>query len=77
MIMIVIQKAYQVLSLMKTLFTVYQSQKTIRAMRMIFRVFDSGVKVIIIIYNLLFNNFHLLNILKFVKTVIYALQRNF
>jgi hypothetical protein len=28
---------------MKTLFTVYQAQNTIQAMRKIFRVFDSGV----------------------------------
>ena len=60
MIMIVIQNAYQVLSLMKTLFTIYKAKKTIQAMRMNFRVFDSGVKLNIIIYNLLFNNYHLL-----------------
>ncbi|GFY44824.1 piggyBac transposable element-derived protein 4 [Trichonephila inaurata madagascariensis] len=45
-ILISIQKAYQVLSLMKTLFTAYQAQKTIQAMKKIFRVFDSGVKLI-------------------------------
>ncbi|GFU49327.1 hypothetical protein TNCV_774961 [Trichonephila clavipes] len=33
-------------SLMKTLFTVYQAQKAIQAMGKIFRVFDSGVKLI-------------------------------
>ena len=33
-------ESYQVLSLMKTLFTVYQVQKMIQAMRMIFQVFD-------------------------------------
>ncbi|GFW67318.1 hypothetical protein TNCV_2595511 [Trichonephila clavipes] len=40
------KKAYEVLTLMKTLFTAYQTQKTIQAMRKIFLVFDSGVKLI-------------------------------